>query len=271
MGSQSTATLTLTDSGRTGANPLDQDAAFFVRQHYHDFLNREPDAAGLQFWTNQITQCGTDAQCIEIKRINVSAAFFLSIEFQETGYLVHRAYRAAYGRLPRYREFLRDSQEIGRGVVVVRATGRDRSRRTSRRSRTTFVARASFLAQYPETMTPGAVRRCAERQHRRFAYAGRARPTRRRADSAGTKTRAQVLRAVAENSAFNRREFNRAFVYMQYVGYLRRNPDDAPDNNLDGLNFWLTKLNQFNGNFIQAEMVKAFLVSGEYRSRFGQP
>jgi len=58
---------------------------------------------------------------------------------------------------------------------------------------------------------------------------------------------------------------------MQYVGYLRRNPDDAPDNNLDGLNFWLTKLNQFNGNFIEAEMVKAFLVSGEYRERFGQP
>ena len=64
-------------------------------------------------------------------------------------------------------------------------------------------------------------------------------------------------------------ETNRAFVLMQYFGYLRRNPDDAPDVNMDGFNFWLTKLNQFNGNFVNAEMVKAFLDSSEYRSRFG--
>jgi hypothetical protein len=51
--------------------------------------------------------------------------------------------------------------------------------------------------------------------------------------------------------------------------YLRRNPDDAPDNNLDGFNFWFSKLNQFNGNFISAAMVKAFISSIEYRGRFG--
>jgi hypothetical protein len=50
---------------------------------------------------------------------------------------------------------------------------------------------------------------------------------------------------------------------------LRRNPDDAPDTNFGGWQFWLDKLNQFNGNFINAEMVKAFLVSGEHRQRFG--
>jgi len=57
---------------------------------------------------------------------------------------------------------------------------------------------------------------------------------------------------------------------MQYFGYLRRNPDDAPDYNLDGYNFWLNKLNQFNGNFVASEMVKAFVTSGEYRRRFVQ-
>jgi hypothetical protein len=50
---------------------------------------------------------------------------------------------------------------------------------------------------------------------------------------------------------------------------LRRNPNDAPDGNFAGYDFWLNKLNQANGNFIQAEMVKAFLTSGEYRKRFG--
>jgi hypothetical protein len=86
--------------------------------------------------------------------------------------------------------------------------------------------------------------------------------------TSGARTRAEVLRAVAEDADFASREFNRAFVYMQYIGYLRRNANDPPDNNFDGYTFWLGKLNQFNGNFIQAEMVKAFIVSSEYRGRF---
>jgi hypothetical protein len=86
----------------------------------------------------------------------------------------------------------------------------------------------------------------------------------------GAKTRAQVLRAVAEHANVVRREFNQAFVLMQYFGYLRRNPDDAPEPglNFNGYNFWLGKLNEFNGNYINAEMVKAFITSDEYRNRF---
>ena len=80
----------------TCLNPIDC-ADFFVNQHYLDFLSREPDDAGLAFWTNEITSCGADAQCVEVKRINVSAAFFFSIEFQETGYLAYRFYKAAFG------------------------------------------------------------------------------------------------------------------------------------------------------------------------------
>ena len=81
--------------------------------------------------------------------------------------------------------------------------------------------------------------------------------------------RARALRRVAENSTLKQQEFNRAFVLMQYFGYLRRNPDDAPDGSMSGYNFWLNKLNQFNGNFVNAEMVKAFITSAEYRRRFG--
>ena len=85
-----------------------------------------------------------------------------------------------------------------------------------------------------------------------------------------TQGRAAVLRKVAEHAEFTRREFNSAFVLTQYFGYLRRNPNDAPDNNFNGYDFWLAKLNQFNGDFRTAEMVKAFITSGEYRARFGQ-
>jgi hypothetical protein len=79
------ATVTITDGPAGPPSNLIDDASIFVRQHYHDFLNREPDAAGLAFWTNEIVSCGLDPVCIEIKRINVSAAFYISIEFQETG------------------------------------------------------------------------------------------------------------------------------------------------------------------------------------------
>jgi hypothetical protein len=74
--------------------------------------------------------------------------------------------------------------------------------------------------------------------------------------------------AVAEDSDLNSAESNRAFVLMQYLGYLRRNPNDPQDTDYTGYDFWLTKLNQFNGTFVNAEMVKAFIISGEYRQRF---
>jgi hypothetical protein len=81
--------------------------------------------------------------------------------------------------------------------------------------------------------------------------------------------RAAVLRSVVENSQLRVAQFNRAFVLMQYFGYLRRNPNDPQDTDYTGYDSWLTKLNQFGGNFVNAEMVKAFISSGEYRQRLG--
>jgi hypothetical protein len=89
------------------------------------------------------------------------------------------------------------------------------------------------------------------------------------ANSSNTTARAQALRQVAEHTGLYNAEYNRAFVLAEYFGYLRRNPNDAPDSDYTGYDFWLTKLNQFNGNYINAEMVKAFLSSIEYRKRFG--
>jgi hypothetical protein len=88
-------------------------------------------------------------------------------------------------------------------------------------------------------------------------------------DPTSATLRSQVLRSISENGTFHNRQFNKAFVLMQYFGYLRRNPNASPDTNFDGYNFWLGKLNQFNGNFVNAEMVKAFITSGEYIGRFG--
>jgi hypothetical protein len=261
-------------------NPID-DAQFFVRQHYLDFLNREPDASGLAFWTNEIASCGEDQSCIEVKRINVSAAFFLSIEFQQTGYLVYRTYKVAYGNLPgapvplRLSEFLPDTQKIGQGVIVNQAGWETVLENNKRTFTTEFVQRSRFTSACPPTMTPvefvdllfgnGGVVPSSSDREAAIGEFGSATTT------ADVAARARALRRVAENSMLQQQEFNRAFVLMQYFGYLRRNPNDPPEPTLDfqGYNFWLTKLNQFNGNFINAEMAKAFITSIEYRQRFG--
>jgi len=266
--------------GALPPNRID-DPQFFVTQHYRDFLNREPDASGLAFWVNQFTSCGTNAQCLQVKRVNVSAAFFLSIEFQETGYLVYRFYKAAYGNLPgapvpiRFNEFLPDTQQIGLGVVVG-ATGWQAKLEANKQAyAAAFGARPSLASVLPTSLTPEqfvdglytnagvASPPAAERSAAINEFAGAG-------NTADTAARGRALRRVAENSTLNQQELNRAFVLTQYYGYLRRNPYDPPEATLDyqGYNFWLGKLIQFNGNYVDAEMVKAFLVSTEYRQRF---
>jgi hypothetical protein len=262
------------------AQNLSDNSQFFVAQHYRDFLSREPDQSGLTFWTNEIEQCGTNAQCRDIKRVNVSAAFFLSIEFQETGYLVYRFYKAAYGNIAgtpvpvRFQQFFPDTQEIGRSIVVGQGNWQSQLEANKQTFALKFVQRPEFVAKYPTTLTP------TQFVDALFANAAVAPSTTDRqtainefggsANTADVAARARALRRVAENAALVQQELNKAFVLLQYFGYMRRNPDDAPDADFSGYNFWLAKLNQFNGNYINAEMVNAFITSIEYRQRFGQ-
>ncbi|HYU99728.1 MAG TPA: Calx-beta domain-containing protein, partial [Pyrinomonadaceae bacterium] len=285
LGAPALANVQITDDlNEPTANVID-DPQNFVCQHYHDFLNRQPDAPGLAFWTGQITSCGNDQACIQLKRINVSAAFYLSIEFQDTGYLVERIYKTAYGNangtstfggnhnLPvpivRLNEFLPDTQQIGLGVVVGQQGWEQVLENNKQAFTTEFVTRSRFALAFPSSLTP------AQFVDALNANAGNPLSQSERNQlvselTSGAKTRAQVLRAVAQDSDLNNSEKNRAFVLMQYFGYLRRNPNDPQDTDYTGFDFWLTKLNEFNGNFVNAEMVKAFITSGEYRQRFAQ-
>src|SRR6266540_2672667 len=436
LGSPNTAELTITDNdtGAPTTNPID-GSFFFVRQHYLDFLNREPDAAGLVFWATQIESCGADAACRDLRRINVSAAFFLSIEFQRTGLEAYLTHRAAFGLLPGsgppvpvlYGTFERDTQALQKDFVVG-APGADAVLEANTVAFfNDFVTRPEFVTKYPSTMTneqyvdallasagldptnqrlfvttltnaaenPPAVpttttgaARPASFGTAKFLFntaqpamtftatinnidvtftqtsdtndnltaahihaSATVTPTTNApvvwgffgqpfndnnpndqvfgplpsgvggnffgkwdapegngttlaaqlsnlrtghayinfhtvqfgggeirgnfpAETAfrdklvaglngGTESRATILRKVAEAEELKLREFNRAFVFMEYAGYLRRDPD------VSGFNFWLNKLNSFNGNFVDAEMVKSFILSGEYRQRFG--
>ncbi|MDT5269336.1 MAG: hypothetical protein QOH49_1522 [Acidobacteriota bacterium] len=258
-------------------HPLD-DAAFFVRQQYVDFLGREPDPEGLTFWTGDInTNCPFfPSPCADVKRTNVSAAFFLSIESQQTGFYVYRMHKAATGQMPRMAEFMADTRRAAEGVVVGRPNWEALVEENQRRFAEEFVARADFKARYPETLTPAQYVDALDRMiaHPWNENEGSALTVSDREQliqglASGTETRASVLRKMALNPDFSKQEFNHAFVLMEYFGYLRRNPNEGRDVDWEGYNYWLGKLNTFGGNYINAEMVKAFLDSTEYRGRFG--
>lgn len=276
IGARNAATLVIHDNDLTASTNLVDISSGYVRQHYNDFLNRMPDASGEQFWINNIESCGSDAQCREVKRIDTSAAFFLSIEFQKTGFLVYRLYKASLPEtpqrpraMPRYREFIRDTQEIGQGVIVGRSGWEQVLEQNTVNFTNNFVYRPEFLANYPANLSAAAY---VDKLQVQAGYVLTFDEYFHLANGlmAGLETRGSVLRKIAEKQNFVDAEFNRAFVLMQYFGYLRRNPDDAPNTDFSGFDFWLGKLNQFGGDYRAAEMVKAFISSNEYRSRFGQ-
>jgi hypothetical protein len=240
-------------------NPLDTPE-YFVRQHYLDFLGREPDEAGFNFWSDQMLECGTDAGCLERRRINVSAAYFLSIEFQQTGGLVDGLYRASYGVRPQFAEFMPDTATLARDVVVGRTGWEQLLDANKQAFLDDWVQRPAFRAAYDLLTNDRYVDSLIA--HTGVNFTPSERDTLVNALTFGTLSRAGVLQRIAEDERFVAAKRNETFVMMEYFGYLRRDAD------ADGFAFWLNKLNQFGGNFEQAEMVKAFIVSGEYRDRF---
>ena len=281
---------------RPGTNPpviiTIDDADFFVQDQYLKFLFRFPDQGGFNFWLGGITICGTEPNCIRVKRVDTSAAFFLSIEFKESGYLVERTYKVAYGdaigtsrlnespgnshTLPvpvvRRNEFVPDLRAIGQDVVVGTPGWPERLEANKVAYFLAFVQRARFLTLYPTSLTPTAFVDALN------ANSGGALDASERAtaiglfgsatDTSNNTARAQAVRKIAEDLTLEASEFNRAWVLMQYIGYLTRDPNATPDTDYTGYEFWLNKLNQFNGDFRAAEMVKAFIESIEYRDSF---
>jgi len=271
---------------RPGTNPPQfitiNDNDFYVQQQYVDFLRRMPDQSGFQFWLDNINSCGSDVGCREVRRIDTSAGFFQSIEFYNTGFLAERAYKAAFGdstgastfngthniAVPRIRfsEFLTDIKAIGNGVVVLQQGWQDVLEANKVAYFNAFVQRSSFSSVYGSLSNADFVDRLNSNAGNSLSQSERDQLVSDLTNN--VKTRAQAFRTVAEDPDLVSAESNRAFVLTEYFGYLQRDPNSGQDTDYTGYDFWLTKLNQFNGNYIQAEMVKAFSQSIEYTNRF---
>ncbi len=279
------------------ANPIDgiDGAEEFVRWQYRDFLRREPDAPGLAHWTNEITMCTVPANrnpgesqsdCVARKRANTSAAFFLSPEFQTTSYFVLRVYRGSLGRMPHFgggqsagSEFTRDAATVSAGIVVNDQLSPSVINANKQAFVNEFVTRFEFRSIYDGLTNTQYVNKLFETTGVDALSGDRLALVNGLTN--GTETRASVLFKIVDGTTtinnqghlqfnttygqeFYENLFNAAFVQMEYFGYLLRDPDDA------GFAFWLDKLNTF-GNFVDAQMVLAFISSPEYRSRFGAP
>ncbi len=263
--------LTINDNDKTGAaNPI-FTTPFFVRQHYLDFLAREPEPT--EPWSNILNNCAdvnnTDptSPSASCDRITVSGAFFGSPEFLSKGVYTIVFYRAAFNRLPTYAEFAPDLRSV---------TGASAQETNAKRAAfaDNFVLRSEFVGQYGALSNATYVSALLGR----YSLTQVTTPDPAQPDGTvkvtltsndlvsrlnnSTLTRAQVLRAIVQSDEVSvQREATNAFVAAQYYGYLRRTPD------VGGFNGWVNYLSAHPGDF--RTMVNGFVNSIEYRLRFG--
>ncbi|HEY6245670.1 MAG TPA: DUF4214 domain-containing protein [Pyrinomonadaceae bacterium] len=277
------------------------DADFFAAQHYIDFLRRFPDAPGLAHWTGEITECSDPTKrgpgetfdlCTERKRANTSAAFFLSPEFQNTGSFVLRVYWGALGKLlsapcagvpqslpghcrPRYSDYISDMAQVAQGIVVNDKLDPNVINANKHAFVDQFVNRPEFTAIYGGltsaqfvdklSQTTGVALSASDRQalidELNASASNKSDVVFKVVDGTQTITDGALVFQTSYGQAFYNQEFDAAFVFMEYIAYLRRNPDQ------DGYDFWLAKLKRY-GNWVDAQMVLAFIKSPEYRDRF---
>ncbi|HVF86814.1 MAG TPA: PQQ-dependent sugar dehydrogenase [Pyrinomonadaceae bacterium] len=268
LGAMSAAVLTITDNDTaTSQNPV-YDPRFFVRQHYVDFLNREPDAAGFNDWVRVLENCQPDqgglASSPACDRVHVSSGFYRSPEFGERGYWIYRFYDAALGRLPLHAEFIPDMSRLsGFQTPIEQEVNKENFV-------SDFMARPEFAARYSALTTAAQAQAFVEKLEM-TAGVKVAEPLRAQlisGMSSGQKTAAQTLRAFIESQQVWDRFFYRGFVAMQYFGYLRRDPETA------GYNDWVDVLTNGRGQIGRGNyrhLIFGFIYSTEYRARFGQP
>jgi subtilisin family serine protease len=255
LGTPATATLTITDNDTT-PRPPNQNPTFipesFVRTHYVDFLNREPES---NVWVNVLNNCQGGTDC---DRVGVSEAFFKSPEFRIKGYYVYRFYTTSLGRIPTFLEFTADSQRVtgmtNDETIANRAAFAQEwmlrpevAAKYNPLSNAAYVDELLRLAQVGNTVTNAGVAYSRDRLVNEL--------------NANMRSRAATLQLIVESGEVEAREFNGAFVAMEYFGYLRRDPEQS------GYQAWL---NFLNANPTQSrEMVRGFVNSTEYMLRFG--
>ena len=241
-------------AGDASLNPID-DARFFVRTQFLDLLEREPDSAGWDYWTNEIRRCGNASKCLAEQRARVAAAFFAGQEFQDTGFFVYRLYKATLGRVPSYQEFKADRAQLA-GSPDLKVAKRAFVQQ--------WVKRSQFTRLYPSKLTTeqlvdALLANISATSGNTLDYL---RP-KLIAEYGNEGARARIVQDLAEDDGFSRNENDRATVLMHYFGLLKRDPE------VGGLSYWIEVIAKQHPRD-SSQLARAFIGSKEYRSRFRQ-
>lgn len=273
LGTPATITIQILDDLSEPATNAIDDPATFVCQQYHDLLYRQSEAGGLQFYLNILAGCQSgDTECIKYTRGAVVANFFRSPEMTEKGLFVSYLYMVTLGHRPasqaelasqgqtpferpHYLEFMADLQSISDPNDDKAAVSAKKDTLTSQ-----FLQRAEIQQIYGALSNSGFVSKLEE-----VAGVSLANRNQLIADlDSSTRTRAQVLRMVAESAEVRAKFYMQAFITMEYFGLLRRDPD------LPGYVFHNDRFRLVaDPDLLQNFMVRGFIESPEYRSRFG--
>jgi hypothetical protein len=186
----------------------------------------------------------------------------LLVEFPRLAFAVYRLHKISYGRMPRYYEFMTDAAIVGRGVSVGARGWEEALEQNKRELTDAWPNRVEFKQLYENKTNEQYVD--ALYANAAVTPAASERDAMVAALDKGTDSRASVLRRIVENRQLYRQEYNAAYVLMHYFGYLRRNPDDPPDNNLSGYNFWLQDLNRTSDH---RSVSRVFIEAGEYKDQ----
>ncbi|HXD32642.1 MAG TPA: PQQ-dependent sugar dehydrogenase [Pyrinomonadaceae bacterium] len=237
-------------------NPLDT-AEYFVRQQYVDLLGREPDEGGFNYWSDQILACGNTIACVNARRRDVAAAFFIEQEFQQTGSFIYNLYRGGLSRRPTFNEYSSDKP------MVVGGPNLEAQKQAFAEN---FVQRGEFVTRYQasttaDTFVDAMLANVLQSTGVDLNSQRSSLISRYNAGTSMAQSRSFVARDLTESTAVRNATYNAAFVLTEYFGYLRRNPDQA------GYDFWLNILNTGDpGNY--RGMVCSFITSTEYQRRF---
>jgi hypothetical protein len=254
---------------------------FFVRQQYLDFLSRDGDPGGFNFWVGQIAPCQANTQCFHDSTIFVADAFFFEPEFQQTAGFVFRAYRAAFGniqpfpnpdgsnateanKLVDYSKYVADRARVVGGASLAAAQLAFANE---------FVSRAEFTTRYPTSQTASQFVAVILATIQTADGVDLSAQTNALINEYNTGGRGRVLYRLADDNAQNpinmqafiNAEYNRQFALTLYFGYLRRNPD------IGGFLFWQGQINSAPVRDVpkQNALVCSFITAAEYQFRFG--
>jgi hypothetical protein len=155
---------------------------------------------------------------------------------------LYRVYFETNASLPRYADFIRDANAVTRGVILGSEDGDQVLNANLRELLDERVRRDFFVNSFGQLDDAQFVDKLLANAGINMDQATRAKLVDDLASH--RETRAGVLLKVANDQTFIDKENDRSLLLLHYFAYLRRNPDDAPDRDLNGFKFWLSDLTQ---------------------------